>query len=198
MKLNRKLVFRQQRSIYKKLNECGNTIRIPNLVQFDHMLSFSHEGFACTYYPSEATDECTVTFESEDPAGFTFVLQPYFPEHGDRCTGFNMTITESTLHCNQTEIINACTPAGVIYALTITQSENPARNPYVEVRKGIRWNVRGREGGEKRSEGTKVGERGREELRGGKRRRERREELGRMRVGKRSHHLAYYDLVVLR
>ncbi|KAF2362383.1 hypothetical protein FHG87_006855 [Trinorchestia longiramus] len=89
------------------LNECGNTIRIPKVIPFG-MTVYSHEGFVCVDYPSEATDECTVTFESESPAGAIFYIYSSLPEREDGCTGFNMTVTGSTLHINETQTVNVC------------------------------------------------------------------------------------------
>ncbi|KAF2351788.1 hypothetical protein FHG87_017455 [Trinorchestia longiramus] len=127
------------------LNECGNTIRIPNLNQFGFMMTYSHEGFGCVYYPSEAADECTVTFESEDPVGFGLEVRSYFPELEDGCTGFNMTITGSTLHSNQTETINACRQYGTFEYLSLRDKS---------CKKTFMWRC------ERKSEGAKEDESG--------------------------------------
>ncbi|KAF2359839.1 hypothetical protein FHG87_009403 [Trinorchestia longiramus] len=98
------------------LNECGNTIRIPRTSQAYYTFMYFHEGVGCVDNPSEVPDECTVTFDTDEPNRF---IECRFSETrlADGCPGLNMTVTGSSLRSNQTETINSCTNADDIIAI---------------------------------------------------------------------------------
>ncbi|KAF2362104.1 hypothetical protein FHG87_007138 [Trinorchestia longiramus] len=92
-------------------NECGNTIRIPRKSQAFATIVYFHEGLGCIDNPSEVHDECTVTFDTDEP-NINIVCEFSDPKLADGCPGFNMTVTGSSLQSNQTETINSCTNTG--------------------------------------------------------------------------------------
>ncbi|KAF2362106.1 hypothetical protein FHG87_007140 [Trinorchestia longiramus] len=98
------------------LNECGNTIRIPRTSQAYYTFVYFHEGVGCVDNPSEVPDECTVTFDTDEPSKF---IECRFSDRrlADGCPGFNMTFTGSSLRSNQTETIYSCTNAYDLIAI---------------------------------------------------------------------------------
>ncbi|KAF2356846.1 hypothetical protein FHG87_012396 [Trinorchestia longiramus] len=76
--------------VFYFLNDCGKTIRVPD--KKGRKFIYSHEGFGCKYFPSDAPDECTVTYELDRPrwAGLYFWI--HYEDEDYKCL-FNATVT---------------------------------------------------------------------------------------------------------